>query len=376
METRSSPETPPLDADRAGSVRLGVAEARAIGERALCRIGYPLDEARLIADQLVDNALCGYRFAGLPRILAIAADEKTAKPRKPIAILRESALSALLDGGNNVGYVAAYRGAEIAIDKAKKSGIALVGVFNSYLSGRNAYYVEKIARAGLVAIHIASAKPRVVPPGGRRPALGTNPFAVGFPSEDGPVIYDIGTSALMWGEVMLLAQLGEALPEGSALDAEGRPTRDAAAALQGGVLPFAGHKGYGLSFTVQALGLLAGAALARGEVQDYGFLFIAIDPGLLLPAGAFPKQMKELVERIKATPREAAAAEIRIPSERAFRERERRRREGLVLELKVLEAIEALGRAAPKDTAPPEPTSDTAVAVLVPVAVTLITPVT
>jgi len=330
-----------LDPDRAGGIRLSVEAARALGEAALQRIGYPADEAVIITDQLIDNALCGYRFASLPRILAIAEDDKTAKPRTPVRIVRETPVSAIVDGGNKVGYVAAFRGAEIAVAKARASGIAMVGVHNSYYSGRNAYYVEHIVRAGLLAIHTASAKPHVLPPGGRRPALGTNPFSIGFPSADGPVIYDIGTASLMWGEVLLMARLGHALPEGVGFDAEGNPTRDArAVARDGGVSPFGGHKGYGLSFAIQALGLLAGAALPRGDVLDYGFLFIAIDPAVMLPD--FPAQMAELVARIKSTPRQPGTDEIRIPSERAFRERERRRIEGIVLDRKVVDALNAL----------------------------------
>ena len=331
-----------LDPDGPDTIRLDVSEARQLGEATLRRIGFPADEASIIADQLIDNALCGYRFASLPRILAIAEDAKTAKPRTTVRVVRETPVSALVDGGNNVGYVAAYRGAEIAIAKAKASGIAIVGVHNSYYSGRNAYYVEQIVRAGLVAIHTASAKPHVVPPGGRKPALGTNPFSIGFPSANGPVIYDIGTASVMWGEVLLMARLGQALPEGVGFDADGRQTRDACAVRHGGVAPFGGHKGYGLSFAIQALGLLAGAALPHGDVQDYGFLFIAIDPGVMLPEGDFAAQMAELVTRIKATPRQPGVDEIRIPSERAFREREQRRVEGIVLDRKVVDALHAL----------------------------------
>ena len=325
-----------LDPDRPDGIRLSVAEARALGEASLQRIGYPADEAAIITDQLVENALCGYRFASLPRILAIAEDERTGKPRSPVRVVRETPVSALIDGGNKVGYVAAYRGAEIAISKALASGIAVVGVHNSYYSGRNAYYVELMVRAGLVGIHTASARPHVLPPGGRRAALGTNPICIGFPSTNGPVIYDIGTASLMWGEVLLMARLGKALPEGVGFDADGTPTRDAAAvARDGGVTAFGGHKGYGLSFAIQALGLLTGAG-----PQDYGFLFIAIDPSMLV--ADFPARMAELVARIKATPRRPGVDEIRIPSERAFREREQRRREGVVLDRKVVDALNAL----------------------------------
>ena len=161
-----------LDPDRPGAVRLSVDDARALGEAALARIGYGTDDACIITDQLIDNALCGYRFAGLPRILAIARETKTRDPRVPVAVVRETPVSALVDGGNNVGYVAVYRGAEIAIAKAKQTGIATVGVYNSYFSGRNAYYLERIVDAGLVGLHTASGAPHIVPPGATRPALG------------------------------------------------------------------------------------------------------------------------------------------------------------------------------------------------------------
>jgi LDH2 family malate/lactate/ureidoglycolate dehydrogenase len=331
-----------IDPDTPDTVRLTPAEALALGERALSRVGYSGEDARIIVEQLVDNALCGYKFAGLPRILAIAGDEKTRTGRTPVRIVHETPLSALLDGGNNVGYIVAYRAAELAAKKAREHGMASVGAYNSYYSGRNAYFVERIVNEGLVALHVASAQPHVLPPGAARPALGTNPICFGFPSEEGPVTFDMGTAALMWGDVMLHERLGELLPEGVGFDEHGRPTRDPAATLRGGVGTFGGYKGYGLSFAIQALGLLAGAALARGEVQDYGFLFWALDPDVMLPGGAFQSQMSELVRRIKATPRQPGVHEIRIPSERARRERERRRVEGMVLDRKVIEALEAL----------------------------------
>src|SRR5215813_4852326 len=231
-----------LDQDTPDTIRLSVAEATALGERALRGVGLPDDDVRVIVDQLIDNALCGYPFASLPRILAMAQDAKTQQPRQPVRVVHDTPVSALLDGGNNVGYVAVYRAAQVAIDKARTQQFAVVGVYNSYYSGRNAYYMEMIVNAGLVGIHLASGQPRVVPPGGTRPALGTNPLCIGFPSAQGPVIFDMGTAALQWGEVLLHAHLGTPLPEGVGVDRDGRPTRDAKATLFGGVLPFGGHK--------------------------------------------------------------------------------------------------------------------------------------
>lgn len=335
-----------LDPDEPDTVRLTEAEARAIGETAVQRIGYSAADARIVVDQLIDNMLCGYKFAGLPRILAMAGDEKIKDARTPIKVVKETPVSALMDGGNNIGYVTCYHAAHKALEKAKAHGISCVGVYNTYYSGRNAYFVEQIVNQGYVCMHTGSNKPRVVPPGATRAALGTNPICYGFPSEEGPITFDIGTASMMWGDVLLHAHLGEPLPEGVGVDEHGNPTRVAAAAVKGGVAPFGGkdyvYKGYGLSFSMQALGLLAGSFLARGAVLDYGFLFWVVNPEIMLPGNDFKQRMTEYVHEMKALPKQAGVKEIRIPSERANRERERRRVEGIVIKRKVIELLQAL----------------------------------
>ena len=185
-----------LDPDTPDTVRLRVPQATALGAGALQRVGYTADEAAIIVERLVDSALCGYPFAGLPRILAIARDHDRHARRVAIRTVRETPASALVDGGDNVGYLAAYHGACIAIEKSRHSGIAEVGVYNSYYSGRSAFYVEKMVRAGRVAINASSAQPKVLPPGGTRPILGTNPLCFGYPSDEGPIIFDMGTAAI------------------------------------------------------------------------------------------------------------------------------------------------------------------------------------
>jgi hypothetical protein len=187
-----------IDPDRPDTVRMTPQEGQQLGMSALRRIGYSYEDAKIIVDQLIDNALCGYRFASLPRILAIASDPKTKEPRRPVSVVQQTPISALIDGGNNVGYISCHHAAQKAIEIAQVSGFASVGVYDSYYSGRNAYFAEMVVKAGLVCIHIASAKPRVLPIGGTKPALGTNPICFGFPTSNGPVIIDLGTASLMW----------------------------------------------------------------------------------------------------------------------------------------------------------------------------------
>src|SRR5438477_3565205 len=177
-------------------IRLSVEEARALGERALRGIGYSDEEARIIADHVIDAAVCGYEYSGLAKILNIPEHRRFRLPRQPMRLVHETAVSALYDGGNNVGMVAMYHAAKATIAKAAAHGICVLGVTNSWMSGRSAYFVEMIARAELVAIHTASSGSIVAPYGGTRPALGTNPIAIAFPGAlpgaDGPLVLDMG----------------------------------------------------------------------------------------------------------------------------------------------------------------------------------------
>jgi L-2-hydroxycarboxylate dehydrogenase (NAD+) len=323
-----------------GRLRLSVAEARELAEGALAGIGYARDEARIIADHVIDAALCGYEYSGLAKILNLPESEHFRLPRRPMKVVRETEISLAFDGGNNVGMLVLFHAAQTTISKAAAHGIALVSVTDAWMSGRSAYYVEMIAKAGLVAIHTASSSRLVAPPGGIRPMLGTNPIAMAVPSSRGPIVLDMGTSAYMMTELMLRERLGESLPEGVALGPDGEPTMDPALARRGALLPFGGYKGFGLALMVQALGVLAGAG--TDTESDYGYLFIAFRPDLLGPPEVFQQRVTQLIEKVKATPRQTNVAEIRIPSERAFRTRERLLRQGLEIDRPVFEALVAL----------------------------------
>jgi len=323
-----------------GRVRLSITDARALAEGALRAVGLRDDEAQIIADHVIDAAMCGYEYSGLAKILNVAESEHFREPRRPMRVLRETEVSLAFDGGNNVGMLALFHAAQATIGKAAAHGMALVSVTNAWMSGRSAYYVEMIARAGLVAIHTAASSPLVAPPGGKRPALGTNPIAIAVPSSRGPIVLDMGTSAFMMTEVMLRERLHEPLPAGVALGPDGAPTRDAGAARRGALLPFGGYKGFGLALMMQALGLLA--AGGGDEDGDYGYLFIAFDPRLFGSADAFARRVTELVGRVKATPRQKGVEDIRIPSERAFRCRERAHREGIEIDRGIFDALVAL----------------------------------
>src|SRR6201995_4355644 len=230
-----------------GRIKLSVAEARDLAEGALRSIGFDDNEARIVADHVVDAALCGYEYSGLAKILNLPESARFKLPRRPMKVLRETDVSIAFDGGNNVGMLSLFHAAEAAIRKAAAHGIALVSVTDAWMSGRSAYFVEMVAKAGLVAIHTAASHPMVAPPGGAKGVLGTNPLAMAITSAREPVVLDFGTSAYMMTEVMLRERLGELLPEGVAIGPGGEPTRDPSLARRGALLPFGDYKGFGLA---------------------------------------------------------------------------------------------------------------------------------
>lgn len=333
-------------------VHLSAGEARTLALRALAAIGYDQVEAAILADHMLDAALCGYEYSGLPKILQIAQNPKAKQPRTPIRALRETDVSVLLDGGNYSGMIAMQHATGVAIAKAQARGFALVGVTNSWMSGRSAYYVEQIARAGLIGVHTVGSSSLVAPPGGARPAFGTNPIAFGFPTMGEPLVIDVSTAAFPGTELDFYVLLGLPLPEGVALDEHGEPTIDPEAAKRGSLLPFGGHKGFALALAMQALGVLAGSGLSAN--RDYGYLIIAMRPDLLVPLDEFRRELTQTLERIKSTPRQPGVGEIRLPSERAFRERERALRDGIVIDRSIHQALRYFATQADVDGAQPD----------------------
>jgi LDH2 family malate/lactate/ureidoglycolate dehydrogenase len=318
-------------------IHMTVAEARSLGEAAMRGAGYDTDEAYILTDHVLDAALCGYEYSGLPKLLNVVDYPHFRQPRQPVSVVRETGATALLDGGNNSGMIAAYRASEATIERAGASGLAIVCLANTWMTGRSAYYCEMIARAGLVVIHTVASPPSVAPFGGVRPALGTNPIAFGFPTDGDPLVIDMGTSAFMGTDLQFRARLGTPIPEGVAVGPNGHPTTDARAARQGALLPFGGpeggYKGFGLALAMDALGALSAGARQAGDVS--GYMFIAFRPDLFLSAEEYRHEVSARIEKIKATPRQMGVEEIRIPGERAYRTRARLLLEGIEIDRKI-----------------------------------------
>jgi len=322
-------------------VRLTAAEARTLSVNALIRAGYDDEQAGYIADHVLDAALCGYEYSGLPKLLNVFEHRNLRLPRRRLKVVHETPVSAMVDGGNSCGMFALMRAAEMAIERAQQHGFGVIGMNNAWMSGRGAIYVETIARAGLIGIHTVSSTRHVAPPGGAKAAYGTNPLSFGYPTAGEPFVIDMGTSAFMSTDLQFRERRGELLPEEVAIDASGKPTRDPTAVRSGGaLLAFGGYKGFALAMAAQALGVFAGSG--SDQEGNYGYVMLAMKPDLLMPLADYRQQLSETLARIKATPRQPGVDEIRLPGERSSREREKHLREGIVIDRFIYDALLAV----------------------------------
>lgn len=305
-------------------MRLTIQQARELAEATMATVGHSNDEAAIIADHLIDCELRGLSFGGLPRALSVVDRLREHDQRRPIQLLQETPATASLDGGDQVGYLVGARATDIAIEKARVTGIAAVGASKTWYTGMFSYYLERVARAGFVGMIAGSGGQKVAPHGGNEGRFSTNPIAFGFPSEGDPVIWDIGTASVMLGEVMLKKRLGEPLAPSLAFNRAGDPTLDPGEALEGAFTVWGGHKGSGLSMTIQLLAMMAGQATAPQSLRDCGFFIAVFNPELFTPPGDFRRRVSDYAAMLRATRPVNPDQPVRVPFERSAAERARR----------------------------------------------------
>ena len=310
-------------------MRYPVELARRGAERALVEGGYADEEASCIAEVLVEAELGGRATHGLMRLASIlrAVGERAAPPRVAV----DSGAFVLVDGGGGPAYLAARLMADIACERARERGAALVSGRNMGHAGSLGYYVRRAADRGLVALMAADCWALVAPPGATEALYGTNPLAAAIPGNEFHIVVDMATSSVTIGELHLLKLAGGELPPGTAYDGEGNPTRSPPRALEGAVVPFGGAKGYCLALLVQFFSsALSGARLFPERGRDYGHIFCALRPDIFVAAEEVRACVSELVERTRSLRREGCEP-ARLPGERLHNERARRLKEGLEL---------------------------------------------
>jgi hydroxycarboxylate dehydrogenase B len=305
--------------------------------------GAPLEEARMIADHLVSANLCGVDSHGVIRIPQYVQDahEGTARPGAKVVILSETPVSAVIDCNWNFGVVGAEKAADIAIQKAATSRIAVVTTQRCNHAGRLGHYLEKIARQNFIGLGFCSSPKHghfVVPWGGRDGRLSTNPLSYGIPADGTPIVSDFSTSQAPEGKIRLYKNRKQNLPEGWILDSAGQPSTlpsDFYGPPQGGILPFGGrqgYRGYALGLLVEIMATTLAGNDSTEDRPGNGIAFILFDPALVVSPDCFAGNLQKLKDYIHSSRPSVRGSEVMLPGELEQRNRAFRGKEGIEID--------------------------------------------
>ncbi len=294
----------------------------------LVAAGIARDDARLVAGDLIAADLEGIASHGvmlLPMYIE-RIDKGSVSRRSSGEVVSDRGSAIVIDAGNALGQLTARQAIKLAVARAQEIGLAAVAVRNGFHFGTAGRYARMMAEHGCIGIVLSNTRPLMPAPGGAEALVGNNPIAVALPSAgEFPVEADMALSATAMGKIRLAAAAGESIPESWALDAQGRPTTDPAAAIKGMLLPAAGPKGFGLAFVIDLLcgGLSEGAVGAEvrplygdaAEPYRCAHFFLAIDVGHFAGRQRFAERVREQAARVSASKRSPGAERVYAPGE-------------------------------------------------------------
>lgn len=297
-------------------MQIKVIELQELVNKALAKYGYSSGEAKVISGILMYAQLRGNN-QGVVKLIGngIPKREGATAPK----VIKETPVSVLVDGNKTHAMIVMDYIADLAIKKAKESGVGIAGNFNTDEStGALGYYVKKVADQSLIGFAYASAPFQTTAPHGSNEAkFCTNPMAYGIPTESDPILFDMTTSAMAYYGLIEAKTAGKSVPVGTGYDSNGKETINPAEIMGGAIKTLAGHKGSGLALAVQVLaGVFVGADSFDNDSTNAGNLVIAINPGIFIDPNEFKKNVSTLITRIKSARKLKGVNEIVIPGER------------------------------------------------------------
>jgi len=282
------------------------------------KLGMPKGEAKIVAEVISGTELLGIWTHGLQRIPILVKRiehsliDVSSLPEK----VKESKTTAVIDGKNNLGQLVMYKAMKIAIKKAYKNNVAVVGVRNSNNFGAAGYYSLMATEEEMIGMVFSGAAAVMPPTGGKGKKIGNDPMSIAIPSKkDFPIFLDIATSEASYGKIKLYADEGKRIPKNWGLNSNGENTDKPQEVLNGGcLLPMATHKGYGLAVIIDILsGILTGAVFGSdvgalysdfSKPQGVGHLMIVINIKAFIDIDLFKDRVNNLIKEIKDTPLE------------------------------------------------------------------------
>jgi LDH2 family malate/lactate/ureidoglycolate dehydrogenase len=323
-------------------VKVTIKEIRKILEQKLHDLHFHEREARIIADEYVASEVKGKIDHG---IFGFIDDYKKIKlyPRRHFAVVKNRPAYAYITGNDDVGQLIGDYAINLAIQKAKRMGIAMVGGNNMKAFLRPGTWAEAAAKKQMIGLcFIYGGGPLVAPTGAREAILSTNPIGIGIPYQPMPIVIDFAVSRRAFYHVRMARALGNKIPADWGIDATGKPTTDPNKLIA--VLPFGGYKGYALGLALEILtGPLVRAKVGTTTDKKRGFLFVVIDPQAFTTMKEFNRDVKILIRQIKTAKKAKGIREIFIPGEKSFRiERQNKKKGFLDIDERIIKEIKAL----------------------------------
>jgi LDH2 family malate/lactate/ureidoglycolate dehydrogenase len=336
--------------------RVWLKDLHAFCLKAMLKAGIREEDAQLTAEILVTTDSWGTYTHGTKQLRNLLLNFRSGRldAAAQLEIAAEGPGWASVDAHYAMPPAIAYRSMEIAIQKARATGIGYVGCKHSSHFGAAGYYACMAAQQEMIGISMCNVDPDVTVPGARGKVMGTNPIAYAVPTgNDHPIFLDIATSAVAASKIMAAKNLGNPIPDSWLVDEDGVPTTDPSIFPdKGALLPMAGYKGYGLALMVEILsGVLTGAAMntqikswvrqSEGPTNE-GHAFIAIDIGQMMPLGTFKERVDWLAREIKCTPKAKGETRIYMPGEMEWERRDLALKQGMELPEDVVESLRGL----------------------------------
>lgn len=328
--------------------------------QSLVALGLANSDAVTVAALMTEADLQGSDGHGVIRLPQYAKRIKAgginAKPN--IRIVQERAGTALIDGDNGMGHLVMKYAADIAIAKARTTGIAWVNSQYSNHAGPASLYASMPTAHNMIGLYFAVGSANHLPPwGGLDMLLSTNPIAAAIPAGGGQtIVLDMATTVAAYGKVKTKALRGESMPVGWMIDRQGKPLTDPKRAEEGMLLPLggmeAGYKGYGLALIIGLLaGTLGGAAMGRAiidfnhddtSVTNTGQAIAAIDVAAFANVDEFQRAVDTVVSDIHGSSRLPGVDRIFVPGERSRETRLARTRDGIPVGVALMKGLDQL----------------------------------
>jgi len=336
--------------------RVDAAKLLALATTIFERCGLEKPDAALLADSLVYADLGGIHSHGVLRMPEYAAKltRGGVNPRGRPRVVRESGACLVVDGANSMGQIGAHFAMERVIERAQTTGIAAAAIRGSNHCGAMAYFAAQTLAHDMIGLAATNALPTMAPWGGAERLLGINPLAVAIPAgEEFPILYDAAFSGSSHGKIRIYQQKGLTLPEGWALDRQGRPTTDPALAIDGLLAPIGGFKGTGLAMIMGILSsMLSGASYGTelGNMEDGprpgqdGHFVAAIRVEAFEEAAHFKARVDKAIRQLHDCRLAPGFERIYAPGEKEFLNRAAYRREGIPLNAATLADLRQTAR--------------------------------